>query len=82
MKKLKLDLDQLSVESFGTSPARLAQAGTVQGNEDSTPVTVAQATEIYSWVLSCNLTCAPANGVCVRIETRASEVNAEEAEFG
>jgi hypothetical protein len=36
MKKLSLILDDLDVESFHVSPARLGVRGTVQGNETDT----------------------------------------------
>lgn len=34
MKKLRLDLGTLAVESFGTTPGAGARAGTVRGRED------------------------------------------------
>lgn len=71
MRKLRLDLDELAVESFDTSLGAAQRAGTVRGNADADAVGAAEPADTYrqtcmidfcadSWQSGC-LTCA---GTC------------------
>ncbi|MDB4947549.1 MAG: hypothetical protein JWM27_198 [Gemmatimonadetes bacterium] len=59
MHKLKLDLDQLSVESFDTNPPEGTQRGTVKGHSHVcvSPFDTCAA-------LSCNYTCGTCDPSC------------------
>jgi hypothetical protein len=58
MHKLKLDLDQLSVESFGTDPFEGARRGTVEAHS--------QLCSLYETCpVSCNDTCGTCDPSCV-----------------
>ncbi|HYW12496.1 MAG TPA: hypothetical protein VE871_11065 [Longimicrobium sp.] len=61
MKKLKLDVDALRVESFGSSVARVPEIGTVMGN-DATSLCSGQPSCQYT---VCQNTCyCPYSTVC------------------
>ena len=73
MKKLKLDLDELSVESFATTPERGREGGTVFGQNHCTCYTQCTCPGCPTCDASCNGTCggtcagtcdASCNGTC------------------
>lgn len=69
MKKLTLNLDQLTVESFDTAVHQSARPGTVQGNMCCCcccdPCCCAEPTVAATCQASCNGTCdASCNGTC------------------
>jgi hypothetical protein len=64
MKKLKLDLEDLSVESFATTPEPRAEGGTVFGQQ-CTCYTQCTCPGCPTCDASCNGTCdASCNGTC------------------
>jgi modification target Cys-rich repeat protein len=76
MKKLKLRLDALKVESFGTTAARIEDAGTVRAHaggmldeEEAEAITSRPKTNDASCLNSCYASCwgtcsASCNGTC------------------
>lgn len=58
MHKLKLDLDQLAVESFDTNPSDSARRGTVQGFVPTPAATC------FITCPTCYNTCASCGGTC------------------
>lgn len=56
MKKLRLDLDRLEVESFGPEPARMDREGTVQAQQSGVD-TCYPCTDWDSCPRSCDASC-------------------------
>lgn len=56
MRKLKLELDELAVESFETA-GRGGRTGTVQGHSETDPTQVPTCTRPWESQLSCPGTC-------------------------
>lgn len=70
MRKLKLDLEELAVESFATTPEPRREGGTVFGQEQCTCYTQCTCPGCPTCDASCNGTCggtceASCNGTCV-----------------
>jgi hypothetical protein len=65
MRKLRLDLDDLSVESFETTPLPRTENGTVFGQEQCTCYTQCTCPGCPTCDASCNGTCAyTCEGTC------------------
>lgn len=60
MNKLKLDLDQLTVESFDTNASGITRRGTVRGHSDSCFLTDCQ----FTCADTCNTCGASCGGGC------------------
>ncbi|HEU0054161.1 MAG TPA: hypothetical protein VFQ39_13335 [Longimicrobium sp.] len=74
MKKLRLDLDELCVDSFGTADER-TWPGTVAGFDSGLGCeTVTSACEIESCGFTCRITCASCESCEVTCETGGSGV--------
>lgn len=61
MRKLKLEVSELRVDTFEATVSRLENPGTVRANEDTVAATVCNYTHEYN--ISCQYGCTPESGV-------------------